>query len=342
MKKTANALTLAQVGCGYWGPNLLRVFRELEGARVKWLCDLDPGRLSWAGSRYPDLSLTRDYADILRDPEVDAVIVATVVVTHHRLARAALEAGKHVFVEKPLARSLAEARDLAALAARKKRALGVGHVFLYHPAVSAIKAELSSGRMGKLCYMDLTRVNPGPPAPKHDVFWDMAPHDVALAIDAAGEPPRWVRATGRRYRQSRVDEAGFMEIGFSGSVLARVHVGWLSSRRLRRVDVYAERGSLFFDDVEPFEKLRIVSQGRDTRVGGGRGGARHLYYGAGDIRIPALPPGEPLRAECADFLDAVRRRRQPLSGPGIGVEVVKALEAAARSAARGGRVEKLR
>lgn len=339
MKKN---LILAQVGCGYWGPNLLRVFRELEGSRVKWLCDLDQARLDWAAGRYPDLRLTRDFEEILRDPEVDAVIVATVVVTHHKLARAALAAGKHVFVEKPLAHSAGEARDLAALAARRNLSLGVGHVFLYHPAVSAIKAQLSSGRLGRLCYMDFTRVNPGPPAPKHDVFWDMAPHDVALAIDAAGEPPRWVRATGRRYRRSRVDEAGFMEMGFSRNVLARIHVGWLSSRRVRRVDVYAERGSLFFDDMEAFEKLRIVSPGEDTRAVAKGGAARHLYYGAGDILIPALPPGEPLRAECADFLDSLRRRRQPRSGPKIGVEVVEVLEAAAKSAARGSRVEELR
>lgn len=329
------AMTVAQVGCGYWGPNLLRVFNELEGSHVKWLCDLKPGRLDWARKRYPSLRLTHRYKELLADPEVDAVVVATEVVTHFALAREALKAGKHVFVEKPLAHTCAQAGTLARLAKKNGLTLGVGHVFLYHPAFRAVKAALTPGRIGKLRYVDLIRVNPGPPEPKHDVLWDMAPHDVALAIDLAGKPPREVRATGLRFSRSALDQAAFLELRFDGGIVGRIHVSWLSSRRVRRLEAYAERGCVFYDDLEPFEKVRVVSQGEDTRVGAKSRDAKSLYYGAGDITIPSLPPEEPLKTECADFLDCARRGRQPLSGPRMGVDVVRVLEAAARSAATG-------
>lgn len=334
-------IVVAQAGYGYWGPNLLRVFSELEDCRVKWLCELKPGRLEAARRKLPGLNGTADFEDILRDPEVDAVVVATEVVTHFPLVRAALNAGKHVFVEKPLAHSSNEAKALSALAARKKLTLGVGHVFLYHPAVRALKAELTPGRLGALRYVDMIRVNPGPPAPKHDVVWDMAPHDVALALYLAQAKPLAVRATGRRYANPKLDEMASFEIDFPKGVLARIHVSWMSSRRVRRVEAYAAHGSAFYDDVEPFEKLRVVSAGEDTRVGAGARETKALYYAAGDIRIPALPPEEPLKTECRDFLDAVRRGRQPLSGPSTGVDVVRILEAAARSAAAQGRAVRL-
>jgi predicted dehydrogenase len=169
----------------------------------------------------------------------------------------------------------------------------------------------------------------------------MSPHDVALAIDLAGEMPRVVRSTGRRYSQGKLDEAAFFQLEFPRGVLARIHVSWLSSRRVRRVEAYAEKGSIFYDDVEPFEKVRIVSQGEDTRVGAKAGESKNLYYNAGDIQIPALPPAEPLKLECADFLSAIQKRRQPLSGPKMGLQVVQVLEAASRSAKTGGRPVRL-
>lgn len=336
-----SVFTLAQVGCGYWGPNLLRVFNEFSDARVKWLCDLKPGRLAWAHQRYPNLKITVDYREVLSDPEVSAVVIATEVTTHYDLARAALKAGKHIFVEKPLTNSNVSASALAREALRRRLTLGVGHVFLYHPAVRALREALVPSRLGRLRYVDLVRVNPGPPSPRHDVIWDMAPHDVALAIDLAGGIPTAVRATGVRNFNPQLDEAAFIELELPKGVLARIHVSWLSSRRIRRVEAYAERGSAFYDDIESFEKVRLVTPGEDTRVGAGKKDVKALYYGAGDIHIPALAPEEPLRAECADFLDAARRGRQPRSGPELGVSVVRVLEAAGRSAKAGGRSVRL-
>lgn len=329
-------ITVAQIGCGYWGPNLLRVFSDLPGARLKWLCDKKPGRLEWAQEKYPNLLTTTEVKAVLSDPEIQAVIIATEVVTHHAIAAAALRAGKHVFVEKPLTNSSRQASQLVRLAKQKRRALGVGHVFLYHPAVRELRRRLVPGQLGRLRYVDMVRVNPGPPNPCHDVIWDMAPHDVAMALNLTQAAPVSVRATGLRWTLG-VDEAAFFEMRFPRGVLARIHVSWLSSRRIRRVEAYCENGAAFYDDCEPVDKLKIVLPGEDTRVGAGAYEKKNLYYGPGRTVVPRLPREEPLKNECADFLDAVRRGRNPDSDGELGVDVVRVLEAAARSAARGGK-----
>lgn len=333
-------VTVAQIGCGYWGPNLLRALHGLPGVAVKWLCDLKPGRLAWAKSRFPRLHVTARAEELLEDGEVDAVVLATEVITHYGLARAVLNAGKHAFVEKPLAKSLSQAKELASLAAKKRLVLEVGHVYLYHPAVQALNKELKSGRLGKLLYLDLSRVNPGPPNPRHDVIWDMAPHDAALALHLAGAKPRSVRATGRRWSNPQLDEAASFEIDFKNGVWARVHVSWLSAQRVRRLEAYGSKGTAFFDDAVAVEKLKFVLPGQDNRAQSGAT-AKTLSYGVGELRVPALTTTEPLMNELADFISCVRRGRRPLSGAGMGVEVVRVLEAAAASAASGGRVVRL-
>ena len=334
-------ITLAQVGCGYWGPNLLRSFRAVPGARLKWLCDLKPGRLEWARENFIGLQTTADLDEVLDDPEVDAVVVATEPYTHHALGLAVLSAGKHLFMEKPLARSTAEARDLAARAARARRVVGVGHVYLYHPGVEALRARLGSGRdgLGRPLYFDLARVNPGPPKPKHDVIWDLAPHEVSLALALAGSPAVAVRGVGLRW-DLKVDEAAFFEIRFRDGVYARVHVSWRSHRKIRRLDAYCEKGAAFFDETSA-TPLVVVRPGVDNRVGARASFKGDFSYGAGRVETPALPKASPLERECADFVEAVRRGRAPRSGADLGVEVVRVLEAAARSAASGGREVRL-
>jgi predicted dehydrogenase len=331
---------VAQVGCGYWGPNLLRVFRELPGCRLKWLCDKKPGRLEWARERFPGLSLTAELDVVLRDPEVDAVVIATEVYTHHAIALAALKAGKHVFIEKPLAHSSREAADIAAVAKARRRTVGVGHVFLYNAAYRALKVRVGPQGLGRLLHVDFARVNPGPPEPRHDVLWDMAPHDVAMAVDLAGGTPVSVRCTGVR-RSLKLDEAAFVELKFKGGAFARIHVSWLSHQRIRRVEAYCEKGTLFFDDALPTEKLKVVHPGEDTRVGAGAAFKGTLSYGQGRVEIPELRKEEPLAVECADFLDAVREGRSPRSGAALGVAVVRVLEAAAKSSKAGGKEIKL-
>jgi predicted dehydrogenase len=328
-------IVVGQVGCGYWGPNLLRAFSGLAGARLKWLCDARPGRLAWALERYPDLRATADLDELLRDPEVDAVVVATEPVTHHALGRRVLDAGKHLFVEKPLAHTAAGARDLARRAKARGLSVGVGHVYLYHPGVRALKAALTPRRLGRPLYLDLARVNPGPPAPKHSVIWDLAPHEVSLAADLLGAAPAAVRATGLRWERE-VLEAAFLEIRFKGGGFARVHASWRGHARVRRLEAYCENGAAYFDETaEP--KLRLVDPGADNRGGAGGGSKGDLTYGQPRVEVPALEAVQPLTAECADFIASVRRRRDPESGAALGVAVTRVLEAAEASARRGGK-----
>jgi len=327
-------VVLAQVGCGYWGPNLLRSFAAVPGARVKTLCDLRPGRLEWARANFPGLRTTTDLDAVLGDPEVDAVVVATEPVTHRALGRAALAAGKHLFMEKPLAQTTEGARDLARLARAKRRTLGVGHVYLYHPGVRALKAALTPRRLGRVRYLDLARVNPGPPAPKHSVIWDLAPHEASLAVDLAGAAPAAVRATGLRWGL-KVFEAAFIEARFRNGVVARVHASWRGHARVRRLEAYCENGAAYFDELAA-ERLRLVYPGADNRARQGASAAT-LTYGAPRVEVPALDAVQPLVAECADFVAAVRRGGDPESGPALGAAVVRVLEAAEKSALSGGK-----
>ncbi len=327
-------ITLAQVGCGYWGPNLLRSFGGVPGARMKTLCDLRPGRLEWARENFPGLGTTTDFESVLNDPDVDAVVVATEPVTHHALGRQVLAARKHLFVEKPLAHTTAGALDLVRLAKAGRRTLGVGHVYLYHPGIVALKAALTPKRLGRVRYLDLARVNPGPPSPKHSVIWDLAPHEVSLAVDLADAKPVAVRATGLRW-ELKVLEAAFIEIRFSGGAFARVHASWRGHARVRRLEAYCANGAAYFDELA-VEKLRLVYPGADNRARAGKSAAT-LTYGAPRVEVPTLSSAQPLAAECADFVAAVRRGKDPLSGPALGVAVVRVLEAAEKSALRGGK-----
>lgn len=327
-------VVLAQVGCGYWGPNLLRSFGAVPGARVKTLVDLRPGRLEWARANFPGLGTTTDLDSILRDPEVDAVAVATEPVTHHALGRKVLAAGKHLFMEKPLAHTTQGALDLVARAKARRLTVGVGHVYLYHPGVLALKAALTPKRLGRVQYLDLARVNPGPPAPKHSVIWDLAPHEVSLAVDLAGAKPVAVRATGLRWGL-KVSEAAFFEVRFANGVVARVHASWRGHARVRRLEAYCANGAAYFDETAA-EKLRLVYPGADNRARRGKSAAT-LTYGAPRVEVPALESAQPLLAECADFIAALRRGAQPESGPALGVAVVRVLEAAEKSALRGGK-----
>lgn len=329
---------LAQVGCGYWGPNLLRSFHAVPGARVKWLCDKLTGRLDWAKERYPGLRTTTELNDVLSDPEVDGVVIATEVVTHHAIAKAALLAGKHIFVEKPLAHSVREAIDLAELAVSQHLVVLVGHVYLYNPALRALLAGLTPRRLGRPLYLDLARVNPGPPAPKHSVIWDLAPHEASLAIALIGSRPVSVRATGMRWGL-KVFEAAFIEVAFANGARARIHASWRGHARVRRLDAYCEKGAAYFDEMAE-EKLRFVFPGRDNR-GGKAGSSATLTYGAPRVEVPKLPAAEPLKAECADFVACARRGGKPVSGAALGVAVVRVLQAAESSAASHGKEVKL-
>jgi len=335
MDLSSNPLNVAIVGAGYWGPNLIRNFDSLADCRVRWVCDKKPGRLRYVHERWPHIPLTEDYNEILRDPSVDAIIVATPVSTHQPLAMAALNAGKHVFVEKPLAATSEQAQAIVELAKREERVLATGHIFVYHPAVAAMKTAIERGEIGKLCYAESGRVNLGPPASEVDVIWDLAVHDISILLYLWGQGPVEVIAYGRRFLHPTLIDAAFLHLHFADGSMAQHHVSWLSPEKVRRFFVAGTEGSLKFDDTVAEGKLRVIDQGVDSRIGLKDDEVKELYYRPGQVIVPELPKDEPLRIECQHFLDCIRNGQTPRADGQAGLAVVRVLEAAERSIAEG-------
>ena len=323
-------IVLGQVGLGYWGPNLLRNFQALPTARVKMLCDLSTEALAHAGERYPELLRTTEYADLLRDPEIGAVVVSSSATTHYRLARAALEAGKHVFVEKPIALRENEAENLIRLADERDLVLMVGHLLLYHPAVTKLKELLDGGQLGDVYYLYSERRNLGKVRHDENAMWSLAPHDIAVALYLLGEMPAAVSAQGQAYLQPGIEDTVFFTLRFADGRLAHSHVSWLDPHKVRRLTVVGSRQMAVFDDVEPSEKLRIYDKGVDRMPEyASYGDALTLRFG--DIYAPHLEMQEPLRLECQHFVDCVAHGRQPLSDGRNGLAVLRVLERLQRS-----------
>jgi predicted dehydrogenase len=336
-------IRVALAGVGHWGPNLLRNFHNPERSAVLWAIDPDEARLAVTRARFPGVRTAADVEPALADGDVDAVVVATPTSTHHALAKAALERGKHVLVEKPIATDVGHGRELCELAARGGRVLMVGHVFLYNPAVQQVKRYLDEGRLGRVYYVSMVRTNLGPI--RHDVnaAWDLAAHDLSIANYWLGGGPAAVSATGGTWINDGVEDAIFATLRYPGDVLVNLHVSWLNPRKVRDVTVVGAQAMLTFDDMNLTEPLRLY----DKRVTDTRTTVAYVDTFAsfrasireGDIVIPKVAPGEPLKAECEHFLECIESGRAPLTGGAEGVAVVEALEAMARSVAHGGRAE---
>ena len=323
------------VGCGYWGPNVLRSFAAVPGCRVKRAADRRPGRLKFIAERFPKVELSADHCDILLDPAIDIVCVVTPVSTHYDLALAALNAGKHVFVEKPLAAHPAQAEEITALAARKGLVVGVGHLFEYHPAITAMRDAVVGGAIGELAYLDAARINLGPPTSEVNALWDLAPHDISMVLLLTGEMPRAVTAFANSYaRECRLIDAAYLHLAFASGRMAHIHVSWLSPHKTRRLWAMGTRGSIVYDDTAA-DKVRIFDQGFDSRIGAHDDDAHELVYRPAKVEVPVLANDEPLRLECEDFVRAVRFGGVPRADGASGLRVVRVLAAAEASLARG-------
>lgn len=331
-------IRVAVIGAGHWGPNLIRNFHSGGGpSAVTHVVDARPARLEQLAPRYPGVRLGTDADAALADPAVDAVVVATPTATHFALARRALEAGKHVLVEKPIATSSAEAAALGALAARQGRVLMCGHVFLFNPGVQKVKQLLAAGELGRVHYVSMVRTNLGPIRGDVDAAWDLASHDISIADHWLGAGAVAVSAVGGAYLNAGLADAVFATLRYPDGVLVNLCASWLNPRKARDVTVVGDRRMLTFDDLNQLEPIRVYDKGvRDEQgvvdtFAGFRSSVRE-----GDITIPRVAMGEPLKAECDHFLDCVATGRAPLTGAAMAGAVVRTLEALSRSLELGG------
>jgi predicted dehydrogenase len=328
-------MNIGVIGYGYWGPNLLRNLSETPGVNALWCVDSRRERRELARKRYPDIAITDRMEDVLKDARVTAVAIATPVSTHYALAKKALEHGKHVLVEKPMTRTVAEAEELVALARQKGVLLMVDHTFIYTGAVRKTKALLDAGELGNLYYFDSVRVNLGLFQHDIDVLWDLAPHDLSILSHLIPQRPRCVTAVGTDHTGSGLVDVAYMTVHYEDSFLAHFHVNWLSPVKMRRILVGGSRQMLVYDDMEPSEKLRLYDRGINvtTREGIYR---TLVDYRMGDMWAPKLEIREALAVECDHFAECVRKLKKPLSDGEAGLSVVRLLEAASKSMAAHG------
>jgi predicted dehydrogenase len=326
---------VAVVGLGYWGPNLVRVLHEIPDAEVLWVCDLEPSLLARTRNRYPAVRTTTDYDEVLADPNVEAVVIATPVSTHAPLAMLAMEAGKHVFVEKPMAASAAEAGEMLELAEETGLTMMPGHTFLYSPPVTYSRRLIRSGDLGDVYFITTSRVNLGLHQPDASVVWDLAPHDFSILRYWLGELPHTVAAMSRSCIFPGTPDVAFINLEFPSGTVAHVELSWLAPSKLRRTAVVGSRKMLVYDDTSN-EQVRVFDSGAELRDPETFGEFK-LSYRTGDIVSPRLEVAEPLGLEMADFCRSVRTGEEPRSSAAVGLDVVRMVEAVDRSLAADGR-----
>jgi predicted dehydrogenase len=334
--------TIGVIGCGYWGPNLLRNFSENEEARLSWMCDLDAKRLETLGRRYPSARTTPNYRQLLSDPELDAVVIATPVSTHYQFAREALAAGKHVLIEKPFTANISEAEELIELAESSRLTLMVDHTFIYTGAVRKIKEVVASGELGDLLYFDSVRINLGLFQRDINVVWDLAPHDLAIMDFIIDREPLSVTATGSCHVERGIENIAYVMLRFPDEFIAHFHFNWLSPVKIRRTLIAGSRRMIVYDDIEPTEKIRIYDKGvmvtRSEEAADKEAAYQTLVsYRTGDVWVPKLDSTEALQYVCREFLDAITEKRSPLTDGHSGLRVVRLLQAAQQSISQGGR-----
>lgn len=331
----AEPVATALIGYGYWGPNLARNLYQNKAARLAVICDSAAERLVDVPRLYPGVATAADAGAVFADPAVEAVVISTPVRTHYALARAALQSGKHVLVEKPIALSSAECTDLIGLAERGKRTLMVGHTFEYNPAVLKIKELIDKDEIGQVYYVYSNRVNLGRVQRDVNVLWSIAPHDISILIYLLGAMPVEVSARGATYLSEGIEDVVFATLAFPNNVLAHVHASWLDPGKVRRMTVVGSRKMVVYDDVDSEAKIKIYDKGV-YRKGDPVFGEFQFRLHSGDIFIPKIDMNEPLQVECQHFLDCIRTGQQPRSDGESGRRVVRVLEAAQESLVHGG------
>ena len=329
-------LNIGVIGCGYWGPNLIRNLGVSRRSRVTRCADLDLGRLQHMQELYPTLQITQNYRDILEDRDVHAVAIATPVSTHFQLAMDSLRAGKHVFVEKPLAQSSDQCLELIETAASRRLVLMTGHTFVYTAAVNKIRDLIAGGDLGEILYISSTRVNLGVFQPDINVIWDLAPHDISIMNYVLNARPERIAAHGKSYIRPGIEDVAFVDLQYPNDVIANIHVSWLDPCKIRRTTVVGSKKMLVYDDVSSLEKIRVYDKSVTVPPHYDNFGEFKLSYHYGDLLIPRLDEVEPLKTECRHLLDCIEGRERLRSSGEDGLAVVRAIEAANESLHSGG------
>jgi len=325
-------INVGVIGCGYWGPNLIRNFNSLPDCRLAAICDLDIKRLNHLKTLYPQVELHTDFQEFLASPDLQAVVIATSAPTHYQMAKESLLAGKHVFIEKPMATSSADCDELVRLAEERRLTLMVGHTYLYSAPVRRIKEIIQSGDIGEVLCINARRLNLGLFQRNINVTWDLAPHDISIILFVTGLLPVSINCQGNSHVTKGIEDVTNMSMNFENGVFATLQNSWLDPRKVREMTIVGSRKMIVYDDVQQLEKVRIY----DTRVDAlpphyDTFGEFHFAYHYGDSHIPYIKQEEPLKVECQHFLDCLRMGARPLTDGVHGAHVVRILEACTQS-----------
>lgn len=331
-----DAVSVAVIGTGRWGRNLVRKFYELPESKLVTVCDLDEEKLAKISHQYPGTQTATDLKSVLSDDTVEAVVVASPAPLHYELARQALNAGKHVFVEKPITLNVGHAEELIALAEDRGLTLMVGHLLIYHPGVNLIKTIIDKNEVGGIHYLYSQRLNLGTVRKDENALWSLAPHDIAVMLYLTGKKPIMVAAHGQCYLRAGVEDVVFFTVYFEDSVMAHAHVSWLDPHKTRKFTIVGKEKMIVFDDMESSEKVRLYDKGADVATGYKSYG-EDLTLRFGDISIPSIKMEEPLALECRHFLSCVRSGKRPITDGRNGLEVLKILQSAQTSLDSGGK-----
>lgn len=336
----ARKINLAVIGTGHWGPNLVRNFHDDPRVEIKMICDLDKARAQNVAAKYRNVETTNRLEEVLERPDIDAVAICTPTNTHFDVARRSMEAGKHVFIEKPLATTSAECEALIALAQKRRRKLMVGHVFLYNPAVQYVKGLIDRGELGDVIYIYGVRVNLGPVRKDVSALWDLAPHDIAIFNYWLGQSPLSTHATGIESLNPPLHDVVFVTMKYPNNVMASLHVSWLDPRKVRQITIVGTKKMVVFDDLDPVGPVHIydktITRPQATKAVTDTIQDFKAVVQEGSLVIPKIPSGEPLKNECRHFIDWLVENREPVSDGKNGLEVVRVLESASLSLAYSG------
>jgi predicted dehydrogenase len=329
-------LDIAVVGCGYWGPNLVRNFNALTGCQVTVVCDIDPARLAHMQKLHPNVQTCASYTEVMDRPGVDAIVIATPTRLHYPIARKALESGRHVLVEKPMAGSVQECEELLTLAEGKNLVLMVGHTFVYAPTIRKIREIVQKGDLGELQYVSARRLNLGLFQTDINVAWDLAPHDISIILYILGEAPTGVNCQGKAHVTPGIEDVTNMTLTFTNGTFALIHNSWLDPNKVRQMTFVGRRRMLAYDDIEPFEKIRIYDKRVEVPPHYDTLAEFNFSYHYGDMYCPYVKQTESLSLECQHFADCIKTGARPESSGREGLLVVQILEAASQSLRNGG------